>query len=452
MTNLLALVAALVLQQAVFAHDAVIFSSTEKLSGNVADLLSAATSETPLIFLVEPDFTLGEFSKHANVYSDSGKASPLASVVKGAAQKLNAHIDELIYAPDADVETSASTLKPGQSAYVISADDWSSLEEMAVLSKFPKSIVVITDSAAVTKVESVPRVKRQQSNGDAAGNAEMLDLPVTLPSYNRTANSPQLKNVSCLFYLEGITVVVQKIIGENPSANPSAAAVINSGQFAWDPTYAVCPELGPHEGPGTWNFTVDITPSDTVAGQNVNGVQFNVTKDSTVKIKLTFAEDIAGYWALTNAELQSTISLVAGPQGDKSVLGKNIQTKGSNGTGLSYMGVNAVLGYGWTCGDSPAVWFDSTDDAYKIGIAFHNIQVQLRRLASVDATVDGTFLFNTQVIDCVGTFSTGSLMGIISGLVMLATFVFGFLMLNSVQTMDRFDDPKQKQIVINFKE
>lgn len=35
---------------------------------------------------------------------------------------------------------------------------------------------------------------------------------------------------------------------------------------------------------------------------------------------------------------------------------------------------------------------------------------------------------------------------------MLAGFIFGFLMLNSVQTMDRFDDPKHKQIVINVRE
>uniref|UniRef100_A0A0N5A8X7 Ac45-VOA1_TM domain-containing protein n=1 Tax=Syphacia muris TaxID=451379 RepID=A0A0N5A8X7_9BILA len=43
-------------------------------------------------------------------------------------------------------------------------------------------------------------------------------------------------------------------------------------------------------------------------------------------------------------------------------------------------------------------------------------------------------------------------MGIVCSFVLVSILMFGYLMLQSVQTMDRFDDPKQKQIVINFKE
>jgi V-type H+-transporting ATPase S1 subunit len=60
--------------------------------------------------------------------------------------------------------------------------------------------------------------------------------------------------------------------------------------------------------------------------------------------------------------------------------------------------------------------------------------------------------FSRNVDDCVPTFSEGSWMGILVGLIFLFAFLFAMTMLNSVQTMDRFDDPKQKQIVINFKE
>ena len=60
--------------------------------------------------------------------------------------------------------------------------------------------------------------------------------------------------------------------------------------------------------------------------------------------------------------------------------------------------------------------------------------------------------FNRDVYDCVGTFSVGSWMGIVCSLVLASILMFGYLMLQSVQTMDRFDDPKQKQIVINYKE
>jgi V-type H+-transporting ATPase S1 subunit len=60
--------------------------------------------------------------------------------------------------------------------------------------------------------------------------------------------------------------------------------------------------------------------------------------------------------------------------------------------------------------------------------------------------------FTRNVDDCVGTFSVGSWMGIIVALVLVTALLLSWMMLNSVQTMDRFDDPKQKQIVINAKE
>jgi V-type H+-transporting ATPase S1 subunit len=60
--------------------------------------------------------------------------------------------------------------------------------------------------------------------------------------------------------------------------------------------------------------------------------------------------------------------------------------------------------------------------------------------------------FGRKVNDCQPLFSIGTWMGLIISLLLIAVLSFGFLMLNSVQTMDRFDDPKQKQLIINAKE
>ena len=60
--------------------------------------------------------------------------------------------------------------------------------------------------------------------------------------------------------------------------------------------------------------------------------------------------------------------------------------------------------------------------------------------------------FSPKVSDCAPLFSIGTWMGLIVALLLIGVLSFGFLMLNSVQTMDRFDDPKQKQLVINAKE
>jgi hypothetical protein len=60
--------------------------------------------------------------------------------------------------------------------------------------------------------------------------------------------------------------------------------------------------------------------------------------------------------------------------------------------------------------------------------------------------------FSPNVNDCVGLFSIGSWMGIIIALILFGVLMFGYLMLNSIQTMDRLDDPKQKQLIISSKE
>lgn len=65
---------------------------------------------------------------------------------------------------------------------------------------------------------------------------------------------------------------------------------------------------------------------------------------------------------------------------------------------------------------------------------------------------DGSLLFGSDVSDCTGSFSVGSWMGIICSLVLTSILMFGYLMLQSVQTHDRFDDARQKGYTINFKE
>lgn len=60
--------------------------------------------------------------------------------------------------------------------------------------------------------------------------------------------------------------------------------------------------------------------------------------------------------------------------------------------------------------------------------------------------------FSRNVNDCVGTFSTGSLMGIIVALIFSSALLFAFLMLNSIQTPDRYDDPKKRHLIVHSKD
>ncbi|EJW72964.1 hypothetical protein WUBG_16129, partial [Wuchereria bancrofti] len=118
----------------------------------------------------------------------------------------------------------------------------------------------------------------------------------------------------------------------------------------------------------------------------------------------------------------------------------------SSGTATNQVDVGAVFNWNFACFQTNAAIFKVLDGKYSnIGIALRNFEVAL------ELAGDKT-RFGYRTSDCVGTFSAGSWMGIIISVVFISILLFGYLMLQSIQTMDRFDDLKQKQIVINFKE
>lgn len=117
------------------------------------------------------------------------------------------------------------------------------------------------------------------------------------------------------------------------------------------------------------------------------------------------------------------------------------------------MEIGGFNGYSYGCSQTKLAVFkvDGKDlkDAW-IGVYFGNMQFQPYNYWK---SKDGkTARFSGNTADCVGTFTHGSFMGIIVALVLASVLLFGFLMLNSVQTVDRFDDPKQKQLIINAKD
>lgn len=60
--------------------------------------------------------------------------------------------------------------------------------------------------------------------------------------------------------------------------------------------------------------------------------------------------------------------------------------------------------------------------------------------------------FSRNVDDCGEFFTAGIWMGIISMSVFLLVFFFGISMVANLKTPSRYDDPRQKPLVINVKE
>jgi len=136
-------------------------------------------------------------------------------------------------------------------------------------------------------------------------------------------------------------------------------------------------------------------------------------------------------------------------------------------------GFSSYYDYSYACASTPiTTWEADKEKRIAVGVVFGNIQVHISILIPVcqlhemskfqfqpfgigvtkDEQGATKVVFTSRVNDCVGSFSVGSWMGILVAITLGMVLIAGFLMLNSVQTMDRFDDPRQKQIVINTKE
>jgi V-type H+-transporting ATPase S1 subunit len=82
---------------------------------------------------------------------------------------------------------------------------------------------------------------------------------------------------------------------------------------------------------------------------------------------------------------------------------------------------------------------NKTSDYAAPFIAFQQLQIQAYGIRN-----DQFGHYN----DCQGFFSIGIWMALISMVIMIAIVVFGIIMLSNITTMDRYDDPKGKTIIV----
>lgn len=243
--------------------------------------------------------------------------------------------------------------------------------------------------------------------------AVQKSFPVVQPSTNS----------SCLLYIRSIGIQLFK-----PNANDRdlSNAVLDSMTY------------GDGQGPSCGNRSANTTFEINLTGAGGNG-DFKI---SSLSFRLVFQSQFAGFWRLAAIE---NVNL----QIDKNVtdfLPISAITLNGQTAQAAKWAVNSVNGYSFACSITNPAWVSGVDPALKLQIGLVLIGVQVQPF---DAR-NGRFTRN--VDDCVPTFSVGSWMGIVVSLVLATALLLSWLMLNSVQTMDRFDDPKQKQIVINVKE
>ncbi|KAK0397874.1 hypothetical protein QR680_002315 [Steinernema hermaphroditum] len=288
----------------------------------------------------------------------------------------------------------------------------------------------------------------------AAPSGKSYDFPIVLPAYHKDP-SISVKDAhadygNCLLYLEGVTVIVEaaKKTPKYVAASIGFGSDNGTQKYQFDPSYVKCvhtsrDQVGFNATKGLYTFTVAINV-DKLDGKYGGSSKFTV-HDKLI-FDLVFNMSIPKYWELSKVTLKELHLTRSGDY-----LDGNIDFTTSVDGDPKFMKVNSVLGYGYGCSDTQGVFFTAPNNKdYSVGIALHNFQVELFGLYR-NAEKD-IIKFSRDVNDCVPTFSVGSSMGIVVAVVLASILMFGFLMLNSVQTMDRFDDPKQKQILINVRE
>ncbi|KAK6751952.1 hypothetical protein RB195_003396 [Necator americanus] len=449
------LIAVLMTVSTVTAYDAVVFSNDREIKKDYPSIenLATSSSESPVVFIVNPDFTLGQFSREAHAYSDNKEMTGLPATVKSASYKASRYIPRSIHAPDAVILTSKDNFVPGAHSYILVGEDWNSMQSLTedILPQLGgKFTAIITATEAVYgDLARVKRVATSEMENDAnpsgppsgAGGPE-ISMPMSLPPYNRS-QYPDVKPGtpilgSCMLYLEGVNIVVQN------SKKTFATIPIRSftNTTAW--SYADGDVKCNNATNGTYSFVVRMNLKGDVADSSQ---RVKVRGGSPIMFTLTFI-GAGGYWGL--ADVTANEVAVEGISPTFLSGAAKAQSTPISQRSVNNVGFNSVTGHALGCSDSQAAFFKTDQDGVLIGISLYNTEVQTYGVFPDMKTKQ--MYFTRQVEDCVGTFSVGSWMAIVSILILVGGFIFGFLMLNSVQTMDRFDDPKHKQIVINVRE
>ncbi|OUC48361.1 hypothetical protein D917_06202 [Trichinella nativa] len=163
-----------------------------------------------------------------------------------------------------------------------------------------------------------------------------------------------------------------------------------------------------------------------------------------------------GWWFLNNISLTASGSAISE---------KSLQYV-FNETAVHSLRLNGANGFAYACRKPRALMIPTSQEAkFQYGIAFLKLQVstifmlcfELLSMFELDCQVQPfraarTNGFTDNIDDCTPFFTAEVWMSLISVFVIFAITIFGVSMISGLKTMDRFDDPKGKSLVINFKE
>ncbi|EJD75174.1 hypothetical protein LOAG_17634 [Loa loa] len=402
-------------------YDTVILSTLKLKKMTVEDLVASSK----VLAVGVKNFSLPKFGIYSQAYSAGNSDSPFASLMRIFPNQKALPMENPLVVISSDDDANRSTTDivytrkdlhdllasdenfKGYQTVIISSED--AFEEGLVRRKRVSSNVNFDDEPS----SHVSKATQRSSASDRH------DMPVVLPPPNPS------QKTTCLLYMEAFDIVI-------PNSRYLTVDSEGKNKYSSEPDHYKC-NINRQGGA---SFIIDVEVEEDIQDAKK---EFSLKSGTAITFQLDFVRSRNGYWYLDGTTLKNSFKITA--------VGSEQGLTVSNGTATNRVDVGAVFNRNFACYQTDAAVFNVSGDTNPthVGIVLRNFEVTL-------GVAGNKTKFGYHTSDCVGTFSAGTWMGIIVSVVFLSILLFGYLMVQSIHTMDRFDDLKQKQIIINFKD
>jgi V-type H+-transporting ATPase S1 subunit len=332
---------------------------------------------------------------------------------------------------------------------------------VAQLSSVDNPVAAIADLKTHFTVESIHELRAPYQISDLSINPNGHNLIIVRLPETPTGDSNFHKSLKDIDTIVGSVIAqLDKLVTPFVAIYTATKSSVNKESFEWKNMAA----SHPHRQLLDVASTTDSSLASPVASVNGSFLFYadNITV-MTVDETRHYSTD-GNFWDVTgceNATTECTVNMTSKESPQLSLI-LSMGRTGSNNGGFWFvrsfevtfngkapvnMSTNFVdltpLGYSYHCfppTNVSAISPDPTKQQPSLYVMLNNFQIQAFTFAR-----GGRFGYYN---DCVGFFSIPIWMGVISSIILIAILLFGVVMLMSIKTMDRFDDPKGKTITV----
>ncbi|XP_072176860.1 V-type proton ATPase subunit S1-like [Diadema setosum] len=380
-----------------------------------------------IVLILLDKLSLGDLTRYGNAYDSSNQGGVIpnikssmesatsslvlpqtdtSSLVDDLISKVKGQNGEVTELTDPE-ELSSVAISPSRTNLVIVrvAPSNSMEEQLQTADGLVKSAMhrlrANSDDVPYTIIFSADDMSKQSSH---ASGRRLLEATETADNQNFTFIN--FTQDGCMAYLFADSISVELMV--NGAVNRSLVLPNDRWNF---------------EGVCENNFTYQLTFSVSDL-RNENGSEWI----TSVSISMNFNKTTNNYWFVDSTTIVYQLKDLVGTNNESISLPDDLMTP---------------IGWSYHCGNTTFAQDNQTDVNYFLNVMLNNFQLQ-----PIGITNNKFSSAN----DCIGYFTPGIWMGILTTLMVVLIVGFAVTMMASVKVMDKFDDPKGKPLVINVAE